>query len=392
MLRRWVVRILIVVLILGVILGFLFWRSTIPAQPTAFYAPPDPLPPGAPGTLIRHEPVTTAGPAGAVAYRVLYLSTANDGNPVAVSGLVIAPEGAATSPRPVIAWANGTLGVRAECGTSHTDKPFSQIPELARLIAEGYVVAATDYPGRGTPGIHPYLVGPVEAASVLDSVRAAQQLDVGAGDRIGVWGRSQGGHSALWTGHVAGDYAPELELVAVAASAPAVDLPGIMRSGMDTRVGSIVISEALYAWAAVYPEIDLDELIVPEQRAEFEAVATTCLTTPTAFLTLGDIPTAAQYLQADALNDAEVVAIIDQNVPSGAISVPILISHGTGDHLIPFEGSEAEAGRRCAAGEHVELMRYPGEEHDAADVSAVATIGWLDDVFAGRPTGSTCPG
>ena len=40
----------------------------------------------------------------------------------------------------------------------------------------GYVLAATDYQGLGTPGPHPYLVGAAEAMNALDSVRAARNL------------------------------------------------------------------------------------------------------------------------------------------------------------------------------------------------------------------------
>ena len=39
-----------------------------------------------------------------------------------------------------------------------------------------YIVVATDYPGLGTEGIHPYLIGESEARSVLDSVRAAREM------------------------------------------------------------------------------------------------------------------------------------------------------------------------------------------------------------------------
>jgi hypothetical protein len=34
---------------------------------------------------------------------------------------------------------------------------------LPNMIAEGYIVVATDYPGLGTEGIHPYLIGESEA-------------------------------------------------------------------------------------------------------------------------------------------------------------------------------------------------------------------------------------
>ena len=36
------------------------------------------------------------------------------------------------------------------------------------MLDRGYVVAATDYPGLGTPEVHPYLVGTSEGHAVLE--------------------------------------------------------------------------------------------------------------------------------------------------------------------------------------------------------------------------------
>lgn len=388
--RRWLPWIVLGIILIAVIGVVLIWRASIPPAPSAFYTPPDPLPEGAPGTIIRSEPITSAQPEGAVAWRILYLSTGLYGEPIAVSGVVIAPRGASESPRPVVAWANGTVGVLPECGLSHTRNPFGNIPALDQMVGEGFVVVATDYPGLGTPGVHPYLVGPIEAASVLDSVRAARQLDVNAGDRFVVWGRSQGGHAALWAAQSAADYAPELTLIGAAASAPAIDLQGIFRWGMDRRVGAIVISYALYAWSHVYPSANLDDLVKPELRAQFENVARTCVTTPAAFLTLGNIPTPSEFLAIDPLAGEPYKTFIADNTPHGRIAVPLLISHGTADTLIPLEGSVADAARRCEEGEDVQLVRYPGVQHDAADQSGIMTVGWIADRFEGRPASSNC--
>lgn len=185
-LKTLLITILAAVVLIAVIAGVWFWRSTQAPAPSAFYTPPDPLPAGEPGTIIRTEPITSSLPDGAVGWRVLYVSTGLNNEPVAVSGVVIAPAGESATPRPVIAWAHGTLGVLPECGTSHTDQPFGHIPAVELMVNEGFVLVATDYPGRGTPGIHPYLVGPVEAAAVLDSVRAARQLEVNAGDQYAI--------------------------------------------------------------------------------------------------------------------------------------------------------------------------------------------------------------
>ena len=48
---------------------------------------------------------------------------------------------------------------------------------MKQLVDAGYVVAATDYEGLGTPGVHPYLVGESEGRSVLDAARAARALE-----------------------------------------------------------------------------------------------------------------------------------------------------------------------------------------------------------------------
>src|SRR5690606_37645715 len=98
-------------------------------------------------------------------------------------------------------------------------------PGINEMLSRGFIIAATDYPGLGTVGPHPYLVGVSEGRAVIDSVRAARELrEAHAGDRFVVWGHSQGGQAALFTGELSASYAPELKLLGVAAAAPATDL------------------------------------------------------------------------------------------------------------------------------------------------------------------------
>ncbi|GIK42237.1 MAG: hypothetical protein BroJett011_60700 [Chloroflexota bacterium] len=200
-LRPWIRWLLVVCAFVVIASGVLFWRfqrAATALPPPAFYTPPNPLPPGAPGTIIRQELLNDNLPEGAVAWRVMYLSTGMNGEPIAVSGTVVAPKAASPAPRPVIAWSHGTVGVLPQCGVSHTPDPYKQTPVVELMVGQGFVVVATDYSGLGTPGVHPYLVGNISAYSILDSVRAARQLDVNAGDRFVVWGASQGGQAALW--------------------------------------------------------------------------------------------------------------------------------------------------------------------------------------------------
>lgn len=169
--NRWIILLLSGGAVAGVALGVWLYPVAVPRTPSDFYQPPSPLPAGGPGDLIRQAASADNLPDGAIAWRVMYRSTDEQGKPVAVTGTVVAPEQPAASPRPVVAWAHGTTGIRPECGISHTRDPYQQTPDVAGMLAQGWVVAITDYPGLGTPGTHPYMVGRTAAHSVLDMVR-----------------------------------------------------------------------------------------------------------------------------------------------------------------------------------------------------------------------------
>ena len=213
---------------------------------------PHPAQAGA-GQLLRSQPLFDA-PDGAAAYKIFYQSTGLHGEPITVSGMVIAPPGPAPEGgRPVVAWAHPTTGVVPRCAPSLARKRFQMIAGLHLMLARGYVVAATDYPGLGTPEPHPYLVGDSEGRAVLDSVRAARQIAAaGAGARFVVWGHSQGGQAALFTGLSAPAYAPDLQLLGVAAAAPATELSTLMNADLDTSGGRNLTAMTLWSWARVY--------------------------------------------------------------------------------------------------------------------------------------------
>jgi acetyl esterase/lipase len=144
---------------------------------------------------------------------------------------------------------------------------------LSDMLARGYVVVATDYPGLGTPGIHPYLIGVSEGRAVLDSVRAARDLpDAGASNRFAVWGHSQGGHASLYTGELAASYAPDLKLVGVAGAAPATYLAELFDADKSSPVGKELTAMAIYSELYHVPSIEQLAHDCIESHAEFAAI------------------------------------------------------------------------------------------------------------------------
>ncbi|CAN5810933.1 lipase family protein [soil metagenome] len=396
--RAW--RILALLLVLAVIatvaLVVVLDRAQ-PDEPDAFYDPPTSLPDEPPGTILRQEVIDGYQP-GATTYRVLYLSTGHDGKPTAVSGLVLVPDGEAPAGgREVLAYAHGTVGVAERCAPSlaQGDERPVFFEGGAEMLEAGYVIAATDYEGLGTPGPHPYLVGDVEGENVLDSVRAARNLAAAdAGARFAVWGHSQGGHASLFTGQLAASYAPELDLVGVAAGAPVPDLVDLFEVNVETKVGKILIAMALDSWARVYDAASLDQIVTRTARPVVRQIARNCIYNPTQILASvpGSLILDLTFLSAPPWEAEPWASIVGQNDPSrGRSAAPLLITQGADDPIVDPSVTKAFVAEQCASGSDVELSMLADTAHlDAGAKATPQVLEWIADRFAGRPTTPTC--
>ncbi len=374
-----------------------------PPRPDGFYIAPTRRPATRseavadrrPGHLIRSEPFPTGIP-GAQAWRILYVSTGLDGLPIEVSGLVIAPKlPPPAAGRPVVAWAHPTTGVAENCAPSLLKEALDTIPHLPALMALDDVVVATDYPGLGTPGPHPYLVGESEGRAVLDSVRAARQIPkIGASPRFAAWGHSQGGHAALFAGELARSYAPELALVGVAAIAPATDLRQLLKDDLDERAGKVIVSYCLWSWSRVY-RAPLEPYVEPAVVRAIDGVAGDCVESEgeryrVMFATL---PIPAEYLAPAIYANATWSRVLDENRPGRSpAGAPVYVAQGTEDPIVRPSVTADFVGGLCRAGATVRYEPFPGVGHmRAGRTSATNAIQWMQARFDGVPAPSTCP-
>src|SRR5437660_8562751 len=239
-------------------------RASITAHaPDAFYDPPSDLS-RKPGALLRSEPLKDVIlPTGMRGWRILYATTVDDSTPATAVATVFAPTNPPVGPRPVIAWEHGTTGLLQKCMPSLVSAPTAGIPARDRIVRGEWVVVATDYSFAEKGGPHPFLIGEGEARAALDSVRAARQMSgLTLEQRVVEWGYSQGGHAALWSGIVGPRYAPELELLGVAAIAPAANIENIlgMNVAMDKRFGPYLA----LSYSRFYPDILFEQALRPE--------------------------------------------------------------------------------------------------------------------------------
>jgi acetyl esterase/lipase len=350
-----------------------------------------------PGTLLAVRPMPGA-PQGAAAWRILYTSTGPSGAPIEVSGVVIIPAGAAPpGGRPIVAWAHPTTGIVERCAPSLARVFFESVQGLTDMLDRGYIIAATDYPGLGTPEVHPYLVGISEARAVMDSVRAARQIaGSGASTRYAVWGHSQGGHAALFTGLLAQSYAPDLQLAGVAAAAPATDLGTLMADDLGTGGGNNITAMTLWSWSRVYGA-PMTQLVTPQALPVINHLAQLCIERWFDML-IRRGPTLAlekSFLRVDGLTSIEPWrALLAENSPAPLPSaIPVFIAQGTADGLVRPAVTAAYVHALCQQGSKVRilLMQDVGHAFIARDAAPQA-VAWIAARFANAAVPDDCGG
>ena len=354
--------------------------------------------PGKPGSIIRVWPLEGGGPgmggSGGEAFRILYRSTDPSGRPIPVSGAIYIPGGAAPAGgRNIIAWAHPTSGVMPPCAPSLMPDVGGMMWNLPNMISQGYIVVATDYPGLGTDGIHPYLIGESEARSVLDSVRAARELpNTGASNRFAVWGHSQGGHAALYTGEVAARYAPDLKLVGVAAAAPATYLVELFDA--DEATSQDLVAMSVLSWTRL-ENIPVANVVEPPAMPAFEATARDCIESVSEFekIERDESPLkSGEFLKVDPAKAEPWKGIMARNSPGQApAGAPVFIAQGTADTTVRPEITKRFGEALCAQGARVSFVPLPGVTHTfAARDSANAALNWMTERFRGAPAPSSC--
>ena len=370
------------------------------ARLTAFYDPPSLSLNARAGELLRAEPMD-GGLPGARAYRLLYVTTGTSGTPVASSAVAYVPDAPASEPRPVVAWAHPTTGIARTCAPSLRDAALAgSIPGLAELIAAGHVVVATDYPGLGTPGTSAYLVGDAEGRAVLDSVRAVRALSgSGAGGAFAVFGHSQGGQAALFTGLIAASYAPDLDLKGVAAAAPVTLMESAMSASRKTALGRTIIGMTLASWSRVYRGEHLDERAILGRfpKPFTDLVLEGCLETADDLARIeriagADTADLLGFTGMSMFDRAPWPDLLARNTARTLPkTVPLFILQGGDDDIVPAIQTRTYVERACADGRAVEVLYQSTKNHYVIALSnGTAIAEWIAGRFADQPARNDC--
>lgn len=309
----------------------------------AFFVAPDDLTDYKPGQLVWARDYD--GPhaiEGAKNSLVLYTQEAHDKRElVGVSGIVSVPDGKAPSGGwPVISWGHGSTGMADRCAPSwdkaKPENNFVNEQFVTEWIDQGYAVVRSDYEGLGTPGAHPYLIGPSAGRSVLRVAQAARELEPDLSNEVVLVGHSQGGHAALWGASMT-ESAPDLDVRAVVSFAPPSHLAGALEAviGGMANAPSGMIAVVLRGLEIGHPkDVDPSTVLLPAGLAKYPKIDDACfgeLFEPELF---GSLPI-EEFGDQNA--DMSVVkGKLNANDPAfRTIRVPIFVAQGHLDSTVP---------------------------------------------------------
>lgn len=318
--------------------------------------------------------------------RVVYRGVGHDGSQRAVSGSVFVPVGSAPpSGWPVVSYAHGTTGLADHCAPSRVGLTPRERDHVARWLAAGYAVTATDYEGLATPGPHPYFHGEAVADDVIDIVRAARNVHDSIGRTWLVAGFSQGGHAALFTGLMAGGYAPELDFRGTIALAPPVHLPRLVAflTAAGDRPVSLLLPFLLAGVRVRHAGVDARVFLTDAGRDLVDLAA---------HATLVDMFRAVRGLTNDdaGLTDVYrrpgIAPILEAcRVPVTRMDRPVYITAGTADEIVPAEVVSAFVADLRWSGADVLFDRHDGATHvDLLDAGLDRIIAWATRIVRAR--------
>lgn len=373
-----------------------------------FYAQPEPMPSLLPGTILKSRPITftplLGRPMPNPAWQLQYVSTDVNGRLQAVVATVVKPLlPAITGSAPLLAYQMAYDSVGSACTPSRTlngstnnlTNQLDSAAYLQALTTQNWTMVFPDYEG---PQLQ-YGVGVQAGQATLDAIRAAlsfEPLGLSAQSPVGMWGYSGGALASSWAASLQEDYAPELNIVAVATGGTPTNTLEIVKNAENGSYFSLVFG-AILGTNRAYPELLPDGFLNDKGKAGAEAMKDGC----TGNTTDGSPNPTGRY--------ADYTTVSDPYSTPGALSVSakttlpqagktpvadIYVYHVVKDQLLPIVGTDVMVNTWCAAGAHVSYYRDSiGQDHVTGFATGADTaLAYLISRLSGIGSTITPPG
>ena len=205
--------------------------------------------------------------------------------------------------------------------------------------------------------------------------------------------RTGGGHAALFAGQIAPSYAPDLQLVGVAAAAPPTDLAAIIKADIGSQAGNVIASYVLSSWSRLYGA-PLQGVVADQALPVMGRVAGHCAQTlgDEIRISIDEAQFDSGFLVADPATATPWHELLSRNTPGQApIHAPLYIVPGDADKIVPPLVTAAFVEALCKRGETVQFAKVAGRGHmTAGEDTAAAAAAWIRDRFQKSPAPNDC--
>jgi hypothetical protein len=337
------------------------------------------------------------------AFQLLYRTADVDDRPIANVTTLIVPDGPPPAGgRALVSLQNAENSLDPNCAPSYQLQVGQQAPsgavnrnlmvELSGLLPElaaGRVLVIPDAlgPDKG------YIVRLANAHMVLDSIRAAVQFEpaglAGLETPVALFGYSGGAFESAAANEVHPTYAPELNIVAVAAGGVPVGDIGNIRF-IDGTLTTGVLMAVSAAISRAYPEMDLLSALNEAGVAFLERIKTGCSSSVFA------APMAHfddWTIEPDFFGRPNVREVLRRNaLGHDAPTAPTFYYHAIFDEIVWIAPLDVLVADYCAAGSDLLYVRdRAGVEHiQAAATFIPMALAYIEARFAGIAVPTTC--
>ncbi|MDP9140600.1 MAG: lipase family protein [Pseudomonadota bacterium] len=358
------------------------------ANDDAFYAQPQPMPQVPPGTILNSRAVRFAPygvPLPNPAWQLQYMSADLHGKPQAAIATVVKPLiPSLTGGAPLLSYQFAINSAGLKCAPSHQvtgsrenlNSQLEALQYLPLLEVFGWTLVFPDHLGPASS----VAVGRIAAPIVLDGIRAAESFEPlgldGVNTPVGMMGYSGGALATTWSAALQPDYAPELNLVGVAAGGLPANAESLIKAFDGTAFFDIAFG-AIISINRVFPQLLPPGLLNAEGERAANAVKDGCLggTTDGSPAPGGHL---ADYVTSDDVyatpGAQDVMPQLSLPQPGEVPTAEMYFYHQRFDQLALAGEADKVADAWCEAGARIHYYKDLTGEHFAGAVTAAPSM------------------
>lgn len=361
-----------------------------------------------PGTVLKQRTAelsvgTNGTPVPVV--QLLYRTTDERRRPSVTVTTVATPSPAVAVPR-VIGYMSFYDALGPECDPSYTltggyagnsaNEQQAEVEEglISAYLAEGDIVTIPDFEGTG---LH-WGAGQESGYGAIDAIRATEAaLHLPPTTPVGMTGYSGGSIAAEWASELAPRYAPELNIVGVAAGGVPVHYAHNLDYVNGSKVWSGVIPAVLVSVGRAFG-VDIQGYLDAKGRRITHQVSNECIGSFNGAypgLTIQSLlkPRYRHFYQQPVF--VHIINRLIMGSTPGHPAAPLFLAagkaDGTGDGIIVAGDVEGLAHEYCTQGVAVQFAEYDGDSHTQAAIPFEQTaLQFLQQRLDGMPFSGNC--